>query len=61
MDHVGKYTYALTGLVANSEKQFYSLVMQGYVDAKTNDIEFMKLGLTPKKCRKSVKTIMMKI
>jgi len=43
-----RYTYALTTMITNSEKQFYALVKQGYEDAKKNDIEFIKLGLTKK-------------
>ena len=45
-----RYTYALTALISNSEKEFEKLVTQGYADAQQHDSEFMKFGLTKKEC-----------
>ena len=40
--------YALDALIANTEEQFYALILQGYIDAKHNDNDFVKCGLEKK-------------
>jgi len=45
-------TYLLNGLFANTEKQYYTLVLQGYQDAKRNDSDFLKHGFIKKSCSK---------
>ena len=40
--------YASDALIANTEEQFYALILQGYIDAKHNDNDFGKCGLEKK-------------
>ena len=40
--------YALDALIANTEEQFYALILQGYIDAQHNDNDFVKCGLEKK-------------
>ena len=40
--------YASDALIANTEEQFYALNLQGYIDAKQNDNDFVKCGLEKK-------------
>ena len=41
-------SYVLNALIANTEEQFYALILQGYIDAKQNDNDFVKCGLEKK-------------
>ena len=43
-----KTTYLLTGLITDSEYDFYELLMEGYLDAKANDCDFANMGLVKK-------------
>ena len=38
----------LTGLITDSEYDFYELLMEGYSDAKANDCDFINMGLVKK-------------
>jgi hypothetical protein len=40
--------YAVNALIANTEEEFYAHILQGYLDAKKNDKDFLKHGLTKK-------------
>ena len=42
------YTYIFNALMANTEEQFYALILKGSVDAKLNDNDFLNCGLQKK-------------
>ena len=40
--------HALDALIANTEEWLYALILQGYIDAKHNDNDFVRCGLGKK-------------